>query len=179
MVLLVWALLNIGIGVYFLLICFKATKFVRERMGILATVVFVVGILFSSQSNNNKENMEPTSNQIKTWYFSPRDSTGQTKVYSEKIALEKNVASTYYLNIGYKLDKKSNEGIPIWATSNQTGLICGSYWDPMEITVNKIHGTDKLQYTVEGIVDWKLAVFTLYSQPRNFQGTVSTTQTEH
>ena len=42
---LLWSLLNIALGILFIYLCFKATKLINERIGLLASLVFVFGIL--------------------------------------------------------------------------------------------------------------------------------------
>lgn len=64
---LLWSILNIGLFLFFIIICFKATKLIREKLGLIATIVFVFGLLsFVGNSNNHNDNKEPDSNQIKT-----------------------------------------------------------------------------------------------------------------
>jgi len=38
MIYLIWGLLNLGLVICFLVICFKATKLVREKIGLIAAV---------------------------------------------------------------------------------------------------------------------------------------------
>jgi hypothetical protein len=167
-------LLNIALFVYFISICFKATKFIRERMGTLASIIFVVGLLsFASHSNKNDENKEPNTNQYKTWKFKLKDSL--TGVRSTELRLEKTMVLNYNLSITYGTDKKSNSCIPISACSFNTGLIIGTNWKPQMIMVDTTSVINKLRYTVDGTVDWTLLGITLYSQPKDYKGMVFVT----
>jgi len=40
-----WALLNVALSLYFLFLCFRAVKLVRERLGVLAAILFTIGLL--------------------------------------------------------------------------------------------------------------------------------------
>ena len=63
MLYLLWGLLNIGLFIYFIVISIKATKLVREKVGLFASLIFLFGLLsFGGRSNNDDK--EPNSNQI-------------------------------------------------------------------------------------------------------------------
>ncbi|WP_144915767.1 hypothetical protein [Mucilaginibacter frigoritolerans] len=143
-------------------------------MGTLAAIIFVLGLLsFSSHSFNNDENKEPNTNQYKTWKFTPKDSL--TGVCSKELRLEKTMVLNYNLSIVYGTDKKSNSSIPISACSFNTGLISGTNWKPLIITVDTTSVINKLRYTVDGTVDWTLLGITLYSQTKDYNGMVFVT----
>lgn len=90
MLYLLWDLLNISLFLYFIIICFQATRLLREKVGLLASTTFVVGLLsFIGQSNNDRDNKEPNSNQIKTWKFISEDSINRNTTSSPDIVLEK------------------------------------------------------------------------------------------
>ncbi len=58
---LLWGILNIAILIYFIIICFKVIKIVRENLGGIATLVFVIGLMsFISKPNDQ-------NNKIKTF----------------------------------------------------------------------------------------------------------------
>ena len=42
---LIWGLINIAILIYFVIICFKSTKVIKEKLGIFASLIFVLGLL--------------------------------------------------------------------------------------------------------------------------------------
>jgi hypothetical protein len=174
MLILIWGLLNIALFIYFISICFKATRFIRERMGTLASIIFVLGLLsFSSRSLKNDENKEPNTNQYKKWKFTPQDSL--SGVSSTDVRLEKTMVLNYNLSITYGTDKRSNSCIPISACSFNTGFISGISWKPIIIKVDTTPVINKLRYFVDGTVDWTLLGLTLYSQPKEYNGTLFVT----
>lgn len=64
MMYLIWGLLNIGLLIYFLSICFKVTKLIREKMGLFITVFFVLTLLsFIGNSNKDSYGNRTNSNQ--------------------------------------------------------------------------------------------------------------------
>ena len=90
MLYLLWSLLNIALFLYFIIICFKATKLLREKVGLLASIIFVAGSLsFIGQSNIDNDNKEPNSNQIRTWKFHSADTLNKNATFSLDVILEK------------------------------------------------------------------------------------------
>jgi hypothetical protein len=164
MLYLLWGLLNLFLFVYFIAICFKATKLLREKLGMLAAMFFVLGLLSFTASSNNK------STEFKTWKFVSADSINTNSFLIAE--LNNNLISKYELEVSYKKEGQIN--IPVSAYSSTTGFICGTNWKPHFINVQRTT-TNKFQYTVTGIVEWKLLGFTVYSQQKFYKGFVSPT----
>ena len=172
---LLWGLLNIGLFLFFIVICFKATKLIREKIGLFASVIFVFGLLsFVGHSNNDNDNKEPNSNQIKTWKFISEDSLKSNDSYLLNIDLEKTLVSNYDLGIKYGKDKEGQINIPISAYSSTTGFISGTNWKPVSIIINRTNDNNKFEYSVDGVVEWKLLGATIYSQLKEYKGIAST-----
>lgn len=168
---LLWGLLNIGLFLFFIVICFKATKLIREKIGLYASVIFVFGLLsFVGYSNNGNDNKEPNSNQIKTWKFLSEDSLKNYDTYLLSIDLEKTLISKYSLGIKYGKDKQEQVNIPISAYSSTTGFISGTNWKPVSIIINRTNDNNKFEYFVSGVVEWKLLGATIYSQLKEYKG---------
>jgi len=171
---LLWGLLNVGLFLFFIVICFRATKLIRQNFGLLASIVFVFGLLsFIGHSNNNNDNREPNSNQIKTWKFTSDDSLSRHPTSSVFIDLEKTLVSKYYLFVLYGKDKDGQINIPISASSSTNGFISGTNWKPISIFINRTDDNNKFEYFVSGVVEWKLLGATIYSQLKEYKGIVS------
>ncbi|MES2238918.1 MAG: hypothetical protein V4497_01535 [Bacteroidota bacterium] len=175
MIYLLWGLLNIGIFLFFIIICFKATKLLREKVGLLASIIFVFGILsFVGNSNNDNNNKEPNSNQVKTWKFVTEESLKNNESYLLDVDLEKTLVSKYFLEIKYGKDKLGKINVPISAYSSTTGFISGINWKPISIIVNQTNDNNKFEYLVHGVIEWKLLGATIYSQYKEYKGYAST-----
>lgn len=173
MLYLLWALLNIGLFIFFIIICFNATKLIKEKFGVLTSLVFVFGLLsFIGRSDTN--NNEPNSNQIRTWKFSEEDSLKNNESYLLDIDLEKTLISKNNLGIKYGKDKQGQINIPVSAYSSTTGFISGTNWKPISIIVNRTTDNNKFHYFIYGVVEWKLLGATVYSQAKEYKGTVLT-----
>jgi hypothetical protein len=173
---LIWGMLNIVIYGYFIFLTFKAAKFVRERIGALASVIFVV-TLFSITIYANNNNVGSTPGR--KWQFSPADNSEKSGANFVVIGLEKTIASSYNLGVSYQITEKTHTNIPINAWSFQTGFVSGSIWKPTSITVNPAPASNKLAYSVDGINEWKLLGITLYAQSKHYAGTASIKQPGH
>jgi len=166
-----WGVLNIGLFLFFIVICFKATKLIREKIGLFASIIFVFGLLsYVGHSNIDIDNKEPNSNQIKTWKFATEDSLNRIETLSLEIDLEKTLVSKYELGIKYSKDKQGEINIPISAYSSTTGFISGTNWKPISIIVNRTKHNNSFEYFVDGVVEWKLLGATIYSQLKEFKG---------
>ncbi len=171
MLYLLWGLLNTGLFLFFIVLCFRATKLVREKSGLLASLVFVFGLLsFIGHSNTDNDNKEPNSNQIKTWKFLSEDSLHSNMTSLTTANLETTWISQYELGINYCTDRQGQLNIPISAYSSTTGFISGTNWKPISIIVNRTNDNTKFQYFVEGVVEWKLLGATIYSEPKQYKG---------
>ncbi|MEO5890846.1 MAG: hypothetical protein ABIQ31_11365 [Ferruginibacter sp.] len=175
MIYLLWGLLNLGIFLFFIVTCFKATKLVREKVGLFASIIFVFGLLsFVAHSNNDDDNKEPNSNQFKTWEFVAEDSLKSNESYLIDVDLEKTLVSKYYLGIKYGKDKQGKMNVPISAYSSTAGFISGTNWKPISIIINQVNDNNKFEYSVHGIVEWNLLGATIYAQIKEFKGYTAT-----
>lgn len=168
---IIWGLLNLGLLIYFVIICLKLAKLVRNHIGVLATIVFVFGLLsfvVGSKSDTNAA----TYNQTKTFKFALEDSLEQNSGKFSHVILENNFVTKYdlFLNSGKEITSQKNT--PISAYSGTTGLVMGTKWKPLNINILKTTDNNKFRYIVYGIVEWKLLGATLYTQSKVYQGIV-------
>lgn len=171
---LIWGLLNIGLLIYFLTICFKVTKLIREKMGLFVTVFFVLTLLsFIGNANKESYSKSGNSNQTKTWENTSKDSLNLYMPNLSRIEMENNLVTSYNLEVFYVKDKNNNI-VPKSAYTSNTGLIAGTKWTPILIDINETNDKNKYSYTVIGVVDWNLLGITFYSQNKSFNGNILT-----
>ena len=172
MLYLFWALLNIGLFIFFVFICFKAAKLIKEKFGILATIIFVFGLLsFVGHSDDEESNNKPNTNFIQTWNLRTSDSLAETYTSFVEVELEKTLISKYRLGIGYNKDSLTRNSIPVSAFSDVIGFQSGTNWKPVSIIVNQSTGGRTFEYEVYGIVGWRLLGMTVYHQSKHWKGT--------
>ena len=172
---LIWGLLNIGLLIYFLTICFNAIKLVRREIGLFAAIVFVIGLLsFCSRQNNDDK--ATNSNKTKTWTFVSEDSLTQKPTSFLRHELQRNMISKYDLTIIYGKDG-NDVNVPISAYTSTNGFILGTNWKGESIFVDKTNDNNKFHYYVTGVVEWHLLGMTVYTQLKTFDGTIFTDKT--
>ena len=164
MIQLLWGLLNIGLFLFFIVTCVKASRLVRDNIGYVAAIVFVFGLLsFMGNKNSNL-------NQKSSWDFAPKDSLITDMNSSLNIKLEETMLTTLSLDISYGHHKTNQQNIPISAYSTLYGFMSGLNWKPVSISVYKTADNTKFQYYVVGVLEWQLIGATIYSQPKNYEG---------
>lgn len=168
MLYLFWALLNIGL---FIFVCFKGSQYFREKLGRIASIVFLLALFaFIGNSTNDNDNKENNSSRIKTWEFYPLDSLSKSSNQFIDIDLERTLISKYRLGIGYGKDKLLKNNIPTSATTWTTGFISGTTWKPINIIINRTEDNNKFEYVVDGTIKWSLVGLTIYSQLKSWKG---------
>jgi len=171
---LIWGLLNITLFLFFLFTCFKATKFIRDNLGLLASLVFVVGLLsFMGHADFTKSNQDVNKNKSNKWTFAENDDAGYGRSDFQIAELDKNILSKYQIGIVYKTDTASGNKIPISATSFTSGMVSGIHWQPELISTNYVGNGKNHEFTVTGNVVWKLLGITLFSQSKTYKISVA------
>ena len=165
-----WGFLNLLLLVFVLFLFVKGVIFTNEKIGISASMIFVVIVLSFKPNNTTNDNTELNSNQLKTWKFASTDSLDKASNSRTEINLEHNTISTYYLGVSYGKDKDLQRMIPTSASAGTNGFEFGTSWNPISIIVNQTNQKNKFQYEVDGIVKWKLLGFTIYSQQKKWSG---------
>jgi len=174
MMYLIWGLLNIGLLIYFLTICFKVIKLVREKMGLFVTVLFVIMLLsFIGNAYKDSYNKTTNSNQTKTWENTSEDSLNLYTSYLPRIEMENNLVTSYYLDVFYGKDK-NDYLVPKSAYTSKNGLNAGTKWTPISIELKETNDKNKYTYFVYGVVDWNLLGTVIYTQEKRFKGTIVT-----
>ncbi|REA61318.1 hypothetical protein DSL64_12800 [Dyadobacter luteus] len=151
MLYLLLTLLNFGLLIWFIFICFSVFKLVKESMGIPALIVFILGCLsFTKERLINKE--------------APRYNGGDRTIGWQP--LESGISHEIVLSYAYPkdtLDRAEGEII-------QSGLMGGHQWETTNVTFYENEG--KIHYLVSGTHNWKLLGLTLYNEPKQFTGVI-------
>ena len=174
MIYLIWGIFNLGLFFYFIYICFKVPKLIKEKIGLFAAIFFVLGLLsFISQPKNEKFGSKLENGQNNEWKFNENDSLEGYSKYVRNITLEKTLISNFTIGIEYGQSKHSKLYIPRSANSSMTGFISGIKWNPTAISVKTTNDNNRFQYFVDGIIEWKLLGATIYTQLKTYNGYVT------
>lgn len=161
MIQIIWGLLHIVALVFLVVLCFHWTKTVREKLGVVAAVVFVF-VLVSFVSKPSDQDVPH-----KIYFQNPKiPFIGNT--HQKSVRLEDNMATNIDLFIGYGTDGKSTTLLQ--ASSNQSGFVSGTTWKTRAINVSKLGEKEVYFYTVSGILEWKFIGITIFSEEKSFEG---------
>ncbi len=174
MIYFLWTLLNFGLLVVFIGICFRATKFIKEKLGLVASVIFVFGLLsFVINSGNKDDVVKKGNSREKDFIFkSMTEIEPNTLTYSDNI-LEKNFLSDINLGVAFGQEKSTKNKVAVDGNSSISGLVGGHKWEPLSLIVNKHPLSNKWTYEVTGSLKWKLLGTTIYSQFKTFSGSIN------
>jgi hypothetical protein len=169
-----WAILNVGLFLFFITICFKATIIIREKLGLFASIIFVFGLLsFVSNSGNNDEGDKNGQNQVEKWKLSSENEITPSSLTYTQISIDKTLMSTINLGVSFGKEKISNKYVAIEANSIMLGLVCGQEWKPLSIYVEPTAINGKFRYIVTGTLKWKLLGTTFYYQYKTYSGFIT------
>lgn len=158
---LIWGILNISIVIFFIVLCFKAVKHIREKIGLFAAIIFSFCLLsFMGGPKKDYENK-------KFSFENKKENTPNTlETHTTTIILEDNLVSQLKMLVQYN-DKEA-----LSAITTTTGLVSGTNWRTDFININKTNKDNFYRYHVEGVLEWKLAGVVMYSQLLTFEKTV-------
>ena len=165
---LIWSLLNISLIIYFLIICLKAIKIIRENWGRLATLVFVLGLSsFISKPNpeNNKVKIFKVQDESKIM----NEDKISGHVFSQEIILEKKLVTTIGATISFKEYDQEIRVLDIY--SDIYGFVGGIDWKPSNVMLNK-NKDNSYNYEINGSKDWRLLGIRIYTQSEEFKGNI-------
>lgn len=172
MLYMLWGFLNLGLLVFFVSICFRAAKLIREHIGLFASIVFVFGLLsFVGTSVDKDETGIRVNNQVKKWTFKSKSEIIPDTWKYVSIPIDKTPwLSSVDLGVAYGHEKLSMKPIPLEATSTTSGFVNGHRWRPIAITVNLTATLEQLTYHVDGLLEWNLLGTTIYVQHKTYSG---------
>jgi hypothetical protein len=163
---LLWGILNIAILVYFIIICFKVIKIVRENLGGIATLIFVLGLM-SFIAKPNVEN-----NKIKTFEIKDESKiVGEEKInghiFTEDIILEKKLVTTISATITFK--EYDQQVRIINAYTMMTGFVSGIDWKASNVDITK-NNDNSYNYQIIGTRDWRILGIRIYTNMEDYKG---------
>jgi hypothetical protein len=168
MIQLIWGILNVAIFIAFIVICFQAIKFIREKLGLFACIIFALGLLsFNSKPNDNNSEFKQFDLNNKAAKV-----TNNSNTRNQRIVIEDNLFSKMTLSVNYTAKEMLN------AQSSREGFISGTNWHPISIIVNKSNGENQYVYSVYGTLEWRLLGITIYSQLKKIEGKIELAQSD-
>jgi hypothetical protein len=166
---LIWGILNIVILIYFIIICFQATKIIRENLGGMATLILVLGLLsfIGSKPNNENNTFQTFDLQNGNKINANHKFNGNT--FSTDKLLEENVTTKIGLSILFKENNLEKELVA--ATIHRDGFISGTEWKANHINMTRLDRMN-YEYQLSGTLDWKILGIKIYTEIKEFNGKI-------
>ena len=173
MIYLFWAILNIGLFIFFIVVCFRATSLLKEKFGFFIAIFFVFGLLsFMCNSNDNNGNRRENG-KIRTWEFASRDSLDKYATNHTNLFLNRNLFSKNQLGVLYGKTRHGDKYVPISAYAHTIGFTSGTSWIPNSIVVIPAKDSLKFEYSVNATTSWNILGVTVFSQTRDYEGIIN------
>ncbi len=168
---LLWTLLNFALLIFFITVCFRATKIIKENLGTFAVLVFVLGLLsFVSKGHiappplTEKPGDPTTFQRTQNLGISP-----STSYYvSEPVA--KYVGSSLNMNVSF-IRRSTEDSIAASKVEfSINGLVGGHQWEPILVQLNRTPSQGVFHYVIGGDLKWTILGIPLYTQHKTFFG---------
>ena len=162
---LIWGILNGFLLVYFIIICFKSVRIVKEKIGLFASFIFVIGLL-SFISKPDEKNLADKNIDVLN-QTNPKKAFNGNSFFRE-ITLEDNLTS----KIGLSILVAENEAELTILNANcyRSGFISGTNWNVENIEIDNEKNKKYCAYLIRGIMEWKILGITIYSEHKSFNG---------
>lgn len=174
MLYVLWSILNIGLFIYFVFLCIKAIKYIRNAHGLGNAIFFLCALflptifsVFRIQSPDKSSTQDE-----KSFFFTDEKMIIPNSTRSTKASLYKTPISRYDLAIILGANKSTNEIVPVLSYVRSVGFLGGTIWKTRNISVNRKREIDSFKYTVEGAIEWQFWGIPLWSEKKYFEGSV-------
>ena len=169
---LLWCILNIGLGLFFLYLCFRSVKLIGQKFGLLAGFVFLLGLLSFVNHQPKELGVSPDKDKWSWEAVSKDDSLFYLPQKTQKIILESNLMFNIELSVFYLNQDGENEMIPVRAYCRISGSTSGYKWIPISVSINKTG--EHFEYFVSGEIELSLLGATLHHNYKNYSGILKT-----
>ena len=168
MIELIWGILNVAIFIYFIIICFKVIKIVRENLGGIAMLVFVVGLIsFMSTSDSQKEKIKIF--EIKDESIIEGEEKIDEHIFTKDLILDDELSTSIIATFTFKEYGQQFRVLKVYTM--MTGFVSGTDWKASNVAINKNNG-NSYNYHILGTKDWKILGIIIYTESKEFKGTV-------
>ncbi|MEM0578045.1 hypothetical protein [Flavobacterium polysaccharolyticum] len=162
---LIWGIFNGVLLIYLFVICFKSVKLIKEKIGFLASLIFVLGLLSFMSKSNDKNLADKNIDFLNQ--TNPKKAFNGNSFFHE-VLLEDNLTSKIGLSI--LVGEKRAELTILNANCYRTGFISGTNWDVEHVDIDKQKDKNYCSYLVRGKMDWKILGITIFSEHKTFRG---------
>jgi len=171
---LIWAFLSVLLLIVFLILCIRAFRVVREKMGTVIAVFLTIGLLsFMSASNAGKEETVDKKVLLSTLPRDAQDSQWAKTTSIVHIPLEDNFISEYNLVLKFS-EEGAKPGVyyPVSGWVQLTGMQINTRWQPGLVMMEEI-APNRYSYEVTGYLSWYLLGLQIMEHSKSWTGEIT------
>jgi len=166
-----WALLNLILFIFFIVICFKAAIAVRKELGFWS-FLFLAVCLFSfavDKGDTNESEIFDLSTEVEAPL--PYKIAKEKRLIIKEQVIDDNILTD--INLWTKFRKDKNQIEMLSARTFRSGIIIGTRWKSELITILSTNKETFYKYEITGRTEWMLMGFRIYSEPKTFEGSIN------
>ncbi len=168
MLILLIAFINIGIYVIFFITLIKALKLVKLHLGFGHALILVIG-LFALISNKSAApaNFKP---YLHVQLSAPPD---LRDLHNSEYLVEKNIFHQIDLSLRIGKIKETDSLVVSSATAYMNGMHIGTTWEPKDIRLFPVPGSDSIRYMIEAQLSNRVPIFFSNDDWKAYTGTIA------
>ena len=164
-------LITILSGFAFLLLCYRAYMYVKERWGQAWAIVFILAVLFYSCGRNS--NTENKTHEPKQWDLASTDSLNKNTGRMMSTELQKTMLTKLTMLIKYCESATDRHKVATSASFMQSGIGGIKDLEPVDVYVNETARKNTIEYFVHAVINWKLLGCVIYVQAKEYHGFIN------
>jgi hypothetical protein len=171
MVYLLWTLLNFALLISFIVICFRATKLVKEKLGIAAAVIFAIGLLaFMNKEPKAPDQLISQAEHPNTFTVKHNANSSQPTSDYIVVPIEKYVGSTLTMEVSFTRQSPTDSVTASTVAFSASGLVGGHKWKPETAHIYPTSSKNVFRYEAAVMLEWAILGCPVYSQSKTFSG---------
>jgi hypothetical protein len=165
---LIWAFINVGAFLFFIITAFRAVKLVAEKHGLAATLILIIG--FSGFMIGRNKNTVTNTKTIAHLPFTFVDRSLTKDQHFTRVKVKENWISRVEMTALIGKYKDNDSLVAIEANAGLYGFSGGYRWETQYVHIYPVQGTFQFRYTIIGTENWSLLGVTFYSVSREDEG---------
>lgn len=167
---LIWAFINVGAFLFFIITALRAIKLVSEKYGLAATLILIIGGIGIMCSRIGSTSIHSTTSNNARFPYVYMDRSFVKDQYFTRTKIKDNWISKIEVMALMGKYKDNDSLVAVEAKSMLQGFSSGYNWEPHYVEMTPVQGTGQFRYFVNGTEKWSLIGFNFYSVSRNYDG---------
>ncbi|RPD48282.1 hypothetical protein [Paracnuella aquatica] len=171
---LLWTICNIALLLFFIYVCFRATTVIREKIGGLAALVFVIGLLSFANRNKDLDSTLVPNQQYPNSFVQQtnRDVLPKSEA-SAQVVIADYVGTDLHMSVGFSRTGTQQAMAATRVYFSFEGMVGGHQWQPREVSFNRNAENGTINYAGNGLLKWCILSIPVYTQNKSFTGVIN------